>query len=152
MVSYYQVLGVDENATQGNIKQAYRARMKAHHSDRHGQSDDPIARLITEAYRVLSNPTERKRYDEELRGDEAFSSSTALQTRQPFTTTPWPYTPRPFTPPPRPQPRTRTPQELARSRELCPDCGGRGYHPMFGVGCSCLYCDGKGWVPGKIAL
>jgi|ERR1041384_1118711 curved DNA-binding protein CbpA len=116
MVSYYEVLGVNENSSQDKIRQAYRERMKAHHSDRHGQADDPIVRLITEAYRVLSNPTERKQYDKELRGDkdEEYVSSTALQPRQPFTVTPRHHVCQPVGPPPRRQSHTRTVQAQAR--------------------------------------
>lgn len=156
MVSYYQVLGVHENSSHEEIKQAYRQRMKAHHSDRHGQDDDPIVRLIAEAYDVLSNPAKRRRYDEELREEknEDFSS-TAFQPRQStqsFTTMSRPFSGRPFRSSPWLQSQPTTPQAQSRARELCRRCGGRGYNPVLGVSWSCDYCNGQGWVPGKIAL
>lgn len=30
----------------------------------------------------------------------------------------------------------------------CPECNQTGYNPYFGVGISCIYCRGKGWIPG----
>jgi DnaJ-class molecular chaperone len=132
MVSYYQILGVTENAAQDKIKQAYRERMRAHHSDLHGQSDDPIVRLIAEAYRVLGNPAEREQYNKRLHrnGD---SSPSFIEPRQSPAVTP-------------------TPQTRTRTREICSRCDGHGYNPTFGVGWPCRYCGGQGWVPGKIAL
>lgn len=130
MVTYYQVLGVKKDASQDEIKQAYRERMKAHHSDLHGQSDDPIVRLITEAYRVLGSPSERSQYDEKLRRNGE-SPSTDIAGTQSATVTP--------------QPQTRT-------RELCKECKGYGYNPILGVRSPCRYCNGEGWVPGKIGL
>jgi DnaJ-class molecular chaperone len=128
MVSYYQVLGVGENDSLDEIKQAYRERMKAHHSDRHGQSDDPIVRLIIEAYRVLSNPTDREEYNKELHRNGT-SLSAHIKPRPTSTTT-----------------------AQSRPREICNQCDGRGYNPILGVGWPCQYCDGQGWVPGKIAV
>jgi DnaJ-class molecular chaperone len=130
MVSYYQVLGVDEDSSQDNIKLAYRERMKAHHTDRHGQSDDPIVRLIAEAYRVLGNTAEREQYNKRLHGN-GDSSFAMIKGHQSSADMP-------------PQP--------ARDREVCGRCEGRGYHPTLGVRWPCQYCNGKGWMPGKIAL
>jgi DnaJ-class molecular chaperone len=132
MISYYEVLGVHENASPEQIKRAYRERMKAHHSDRHGQNDDPIVRLITEAYRVLGDPAERKQYDLRLDGHEDFSSLVSRPQQATAVTTPA---------------RTET-----RPREVCSRCEGRGYNPTLGVSWPCRYCDGKGWVPSKISL
>lgn len=142
MVSYYQVLGVSENSSQDKIKQAYRDRMKAHHSDRHGQSDDPIVRLITEAYRVLGNPADREQYNRQLHRSRN-SSSAGIRPQQSSA----------VTPPPQTSSRTaNTRTGTTRPREICSECDGRGYDPVLGVSWSCLYCDGQGWVPGKIAL
>jgi curved DNA-binding protein CbpA len=132
MVSYYQVLGVNEDSSQDKIRQAYRDRMKAHHTDRHGQSDDPIVRLIAEAYRVLGNPAEREQYNKRLHGNRG-SSSAVVKAHQSSTGTP-------------------PPQTATWTREVCGRCDGRGYNPTLGVKWPCHYCGGKGWVPGKIAL
>src|SRR5438270_6737937 len=101
MVSYYQVLGVSENASQDTIKQAYRDRMKAHHSDLHGQADDPIVRLIAEAYSVLSNRAGREQYNRRLHQDEN-SRALVFKPRQPPTVTSPSHT------------QTRTPQSGSR--------------------------------------
>lgn len=131
MVSYYQVLGVNEDSSQDEIKQAYRERMKVHHPDRHGQSDDPVAPLITEAYRVLGNPAERERYNKDLRLNGCSPPAASKQQSAAVTS---------------------SPQTRARTREICGECDGRGYDPILGVSWPCDYCDGQGWVPGKISL
>jgi curved DNA-binding protein len=61
---YYQVLGVPRDASQEEIQQAYRKLARAYHPD---LNKDPGAeerfKDISEAYAVLSDPAERKRYD-----------------------------------------------------------------------------------------
>ena len=60
-MSYYEVLEVDENATENEIKKAYRQKSLFYHPDR---NTDPKAkehmRNINEAYEVLSDQKKRK--------------------------------------------------------------------------------------------
>lgn len=62
---YYNVLGVPRGATQDEIKRAYRSLAMRWHPDRN--ADDPIAEVrfkaINEAYKTLSVPEDRVRYD-----------------------------------------------------------------------------------------
>lgn len=63
---YYQTLGVGRQASQDEIKRAYRKLARQHHPDRN--QDDPEAQSkfarINEAYEVLSDPEKRKKYDQ----------------------------------------------------------------------------------------
>jgi molecular chaperone DnaJ len=62
---YYDILGVDEDASEKEIKKAYRKKAMEYHPDRN--PDDPEAekkfKQAAEAYDVLSDPEKRKRYD-----------------------------------------------------------------------------------------
>ncbi|MFO7171707.1 MAG: molecular chaperone DnaJ [Bacillota bacterium] len=62
---YYEVLGVPRNATDEEIKKAFRALARKYHPD---VNKDPDAaerfKEINEAYQVLSNPEKRKLYDQ----------------------------------------------------------------------------------------
>jgi DnaJ-class molecular chaperone len=64
---YYTLLGIAPNATQRQIKMAYRQRMKQAHPDlagaEHKAQREALAKQINEAYRVLSDPMQRRRYD-----------------------------------------------------------------------------------------
>jgi molecular chaperone DnaJ len=63
---YYEVLGLPRNATQAEIKRAYRGLAKKYHPD--VARDDPEAaerfKESAEAYEVLSDETKRRRYDQ----------------------------------------------------------------------------------------
>lgn len=62
---YYNVLGIDRGATADEIKRAYRTLALRYHPDRN--QGDAVAESrfkdVSEAYRVLSDPEERARYD-----------------------------------------------------------------------------------------
>jgi DnaJ-class molecular chaperone len=63
---YYQILGVDRNASEKDIKQAYRRLARKHHPDLNPGDKSAEARFkeINAAYEVLSNPEKRKKYDQ----------------------------------------------------------------------------------------
>ncbi|GAA4034161.1 hypothetical protein GCM10023063_17650 [Arthrobacter methylotrophus] len=62
----YDVLGVKENATQEEIKKAYRRLAAKTHPDRNGEDMTPLFRSVQDAYETLSNPLKRAAYDREL--------------------------------------------------------------------------------------
>jgi len=63
---YYKVLDVDKNATQKEIKSAYRKLAREHHPDVNPDDPDAQERFkdINEAYQVLGDPEKRKKYDQ----------------------------------------------------------------------------------------
>ena len=65
-VDYYSILGLDKNASQEDIKKAYRKLARKHHPD--VNPNDPAAskkfQQINEANEVLSDPEKRKKYDQ----------------------------------------------------------------------------------------
>ncbi len=62
---YYEVLGVDKNATEQDIKLAFRRLAKKYHPDvsKEANSEEKF-KEIQEAYAVLSDPEKRKQYDQ----------------------------------------------------------------------------------------
>jgi molecular chaperone DnaJ len=69
-MDHYQTLGVARNASQDEIKRAYRGLARRHHPDANQHDPDAEERFkeVTRAYEVLSDPTKRQRYD--MFGDE----------------------------------------------------------------------------------
>jgi molecular chaperone DnaJ len=70
---YYQILGVKKNASEEEIKKAYRALAKKYHPDRNKGNKDAENKFkeISEAYAVLSDKEKRAQYDR--LGAEAFA-------------------------------------------------------------------------------
>ncbi|MGK0185795.1 MAG: curved DNA-binding protein [Verrucomicrobiales bacterium] len=63
---YYEVLGVERAATQGEIKKAFRKLARKYHPD---VAEDEVEgekkfKELNEAYEVLSDPNKREKYDE----------------------------------------------------------------------------------------
>ncbi len=70
-LDYYKLLGVSYQATPMEIKRAYRAAMKRSHPDKlapelRGEAE-MRARELNEAYKVLSKPESKQRYDQQLK-------------------------------------------------------------------------------------
>jgi molecular chaperone DnaJ len=62
---YYEILGVDKNATEQEIKKAYRQKAIQYHPDKNPNNKEAEEKFkeAAEAYEVLSNPDKRARYD-----------------------------------------------------------------------------------------
>lgn len=71
-VDYYGLLGVSADASIDAIKAGFRAFARRFHPDRFAGQPEHVAeatsvyRRATEAYRVLTNPEQRRLYDEQL--------------------------------------------------------------------------------------
>lgn len=63
MSDYYTQLGVSENASQDDIKEAWRNKVKSHHPDASEDGSVEKFKKIKEAYEVLSDREERRKYD-----------------------------------------------------------------------------------------
>ena len=71
MRNFYDVLGVDKNATQDDIKQAYRRLARKYHPDVSKESNaEEQFKEVQTAYATLSNPQKRQQYDHSGMGQE----------------------------------------------------------------------------------
>ena len=59
---YYQTLGVDRQASQDDIKKAFRKLAHEHHPDKGG--NEAKFKEINEAYQALGDAEKRARYDQ----------------------------------------------------------------------------------------
>lgn len=72
MVNYYEVLEVGSKANAEEIRQSFRSLVKKYHPDRNGSNKEwaeTKVKLILQAYRTLTNPTQRVYYDRLLQND-----------------------------------------------------------------------------------
>lgn len=73
-LNHYELLGVEVDATQEELRRAYKQRAKEWHPDRPGGSPQKFRDLV-DAYDILKNPETRKSYDRKLNNSaEAFTS------------------------------------------------------------------------------
>jgi len=63
---YYKILGVSKTATEKEIKSSYRKLARKYHPDvnRGDKASEERFKEVSEAYEVLSNPDQRKKYDQ----------------------------------------------------------------------------------------
>lgn len=60
--TYYSILGVEKDASQSEIKKAFRKLSKKYHPDKNPKGEEQFKK-INEAYSVLSDPKKRQLYD-----------------------------------------------------------------------------------------
>lgn len=75
---YYKELEVERTASLAQITSSYRNLARIHHPDRNfGREQEATAKFqrIQQAYEILSNPTERRRYDHSTSSSTSSSSS-----------------------------------------------------------------------------
>lgn len=75
---YYEVLGVEKNASADEIKKAYRKKAIQYHPDKNpgDKESEEKFKEAAEAYEVLSNPDKKQRYDQF--GHSGMGSSTGF--------------------------------------------------------------------------
>lgn len=60
---YYKILGVNKNASDAEIKRAFRTLAQKYHPDKSGGNAEKF-KEVNEAHQILSNPEKRKMYDQ----------------------------------------------------------------------------------------
>ncbi len=65
-IDYYKILGIDKNATQDDVKKAYKQLARKYHPDLNPNDPDAVKEFqeINEANEVLSDPEKRTKYDQ----------------------------------------------------------------------------------------
>jgi DnaJ family protein C protein 7 len=88
---YYKILGVARNATEDDIKKAYKKKALLHHPDRHSNATPEEKKEheikfkeLGEAYAILSDKNKKMRYDNGHDIEDILSGSAGRQTTADF--------------------------------------------------------------------
>ena len=76
-INFYEILEITQNATDEEIRVAYKRLSKSVHPDRGGSA--ALFRLVNEAYVVLSDPIKRRDHDRELSSTHHSSDQTTYE-------------------------------------------------------------------------
>jgi molecular chaperone DnaJ len=76
---YYIILGISRSESPAGIHEAFRKLAKKYHPDLGGPETAETFREIAQAYETLSDPEERRTYDQTLRQGESLLRSEPLQ-------------------------------------------------------------------------
>ncbi len=73
MSNFYEILEVEQDCSQGDIKKAYRKLAMKYHPDRNHDDESAIEKFkeVNEAHEVLSNERSRQNYDLGIRGNDS---------------------------------------------------------------------------------
>ena len=85
MINYYELLGVGQNASAGEIKKAFRERAKQLHPDIAGEAGASEMRKLLAAYEILSDRNRRFEYDRiygRIAGKYSFNYRSFLRERR----------------------------------------------------------------------
>jgi molecular chaperone DnaJ len=94
---YYIILGVSRSESFAGIHEAFRKLAKKYHPDLGGPEATETFQEIAQAYEILSDPEQRRTYDQTLRRRESFLQSEPLeQTRRQGSYQPEPLVPKPM--------------------------------------------------------
>ena len=68
MKNYYEILGINNDASKDEIKKAFRGLAKKYHPDKNKDNEAAIKKFqeVSEAYEVLGNEETKIKYDEKL--------------------------------------------------------------------------------------
>lgn len=85
-IDYYKILGIDKNATDADVKKAYRKLARKYHPDLNPNDKEAEQKFkeVNEANEVLSHPENRKKYDqygENWQHSEEFDKQRKQQSR-----------------------------------------------------------------------
>lgn len=86
MKNLYKILEINENASQAEIKKAYRGLAKKYHPDANinGEDTEEKFKEITEAYDILRDEKYRKEYDEKLLNSKNSEYKKSQREQSPF--------------------------------------------------------------------
>src|SRR5678816_71421 len=93
-VDYYKTLGLDKNATEDDIRKAYRKLARKYHPDLNPNDKEANKKFqqINEANEVLGDPDKRKKYDQygkDWKHADQFEQARQSQSRQQRSSDQW---------------------------------------------------------------